>query len=96
MEGLLFVLLLSVLCVIASLLFGVWITIASVNYKLGLIRDLMTQIASGTTKLCYMLQAPDKLGRLAEIELPVLCAALQDLVEAMGEEVRFNPENHKN
>lgn len=84
------------LFVISSLLFGIWLTVGSVNYRIGLIRDLMTQIASGTNKLCYMLQAPDKLGRLAEIELPVLCAALQDLVEALGEEVRFNPENHKN
>lgn len=84
------------LIVIAGLLLGLWLTVASVNYRLGLIREHFCQIETCLVQIAQTLKAPHDLSRLSEIEIPVLVAALNDLTQALAEQWHFNLNYRKN
>lgn len=47
-------------------------------------------------QLTRILQAPHNLSQLTEIEIPVICATLNDLTQALAEHWHFNMNYRKN
>lgn len=86
----------ALLFVIASLLFGIWWTVARINLRLYEIYSCLEWMLGSVDKLRKTAEAPHNLSQLTEIELPVLCAALNDLTQALAEQWHFNLNYRKN